>query len=514
MAERSGLAWSGGREADEEPVDVPRYLAALKRGWPLIVLLTVLMTVTVLLLSLSLAKSYRATATIVLDDRAGAFANPSDVETVTRRLATVQALLTTMPVLAQAAKSLPDESAQTLKGKVESSVDQDSNIIDIHATDGDPAGAAAIANALAQSFLNMQASAERARFARARAALQASLDRLRGSPALRNEAQVVQARLNDLNLSEAGAGSELQLAERAQPPTKADSPRPARNTIFAFFAAAFIAVLAALAIDQLAPRLSGARELSRLTGVPILAALPAPRRLRARRAQTEEAYQALQASALQLPADHKVILITSPFRSEEKSVVAARLSRSLAEIGSKTLLISADLRRPTVERLLGVPRGPGLTDVLAALGEGDAGAADDLLEQTIADISTAPVVPGLDVLPVGSTGRNPAQLFMREPMALLFGALERSDYRHVLVDGSPLLGIIDGPLLARYADAVIAVCRLDRMTPATATELGEVLRQLPAPALGLVAIGARGIVPYSLGLTPWTIEDSPSAAEA
>src|SRR3954447_19778163 len=112
MAERSGLAWTGGREADDEPVDVPRYLAALKRGWPLIVLLTVLMTVTVLLLSLALAKSYRATATLVLDDRAGAFES-SDVETITRRLATVQALLTTTPVLAQAAKSLPDESAQT-----------------------------------------------------------------------------------------------------------------------------------------------------------------------------------------------------------------------------------------------------------------------------------------------------------------------------------------------------------------------------------------------------------------
>ena len=99
-------------------------------------------------------------------------------------------------------------------------------------------------------------------------------------------------------------------------------------------------------------------------------------------------------------------------------------------------------------------------------------------------------------------------------MSLLFGALERSDYRYVLVDGAPLLGVIDGPLLARYADAVIAVCRLDRMTPAAAAELGEVLQRLPAPALGLVAVGARGVVPYSLGLAPWTIEDSRSAAEA
>jgi Mrp family chromosome partitioning ATPase len=513
MAERSGLAWRAAREADDEPVDAPRYLGALKRAWPLIALLVALMTGTVLVLSLALPESYRATAKIVLDERAGAF-EATDVETVSRRLATVQALLTTRNVLAEAADRLPDESAETLEDKVEASVDQDANIIDIHAADGDPAGAAAIANALARTFLTMQETAERERFARARAALQAALDRLRGSAEMRDEAQVVQARLNELRLSEAAAGTELQLAQSAEPPSSPDSPRPVRNTIFAFFASAFIAVLAALALDQLAPRLSGARELSRLTGVPILAALPPRRRLRARRGQTEEAHQALQAAALQLPADRKVILITSPFPGEEKSTVSARLARSLAQAGSRTLLVSADLRRPRIEGLLGVARSPGLTDVLREIAEGEGEGGDELLERAIGEVSPPPRTPELDVLPAGSAGANPAQLFAREPMSLLFAALERFDYRYVVVDGSPLLGVIDGPLLARYADAVIGVCRLDRMTPAAAVELGDVLTQVRAPAIGLVAIGARGVVPYSLGLTPWTTEDFPSAAEA
>jgi Mrp family chromosome partitioning ATPase len=513
MPERTALAWSGPREADDEPVDVPRYLAALKRAWPLIVLLIVLMTATVLLLSLALSESYRATARIVLDDRAGGL-ETTDVETMRRRLATVQALLTTRNVLEQAAERLPDETVETLGDKVEASVDEDANIIDIDATDGDPAGAAAIANALARSFLRMQETAERERLTRARTALQTALARLRGSPSRRDEAQVIRARLNELSLSEAGAGTELQLAQSARPPSEPDSPRPVRNTIFAFFASAFIAVLAALAIDQVAPRLSGPRELSRLTGVPILAALPPPRRLRVRRGQTEEAYQALEASALQLPADRKVMLITSPFTSEEKSTVAARLARSLARAGSRTLLISADIRRPRIEKLLGLPLAPGLTDVVGAIGERGGKGIDKLVGEAIAGVSSAPGDPDLDVLPSGSASANPAQLFAGEPMSLLFGALERSDYRYVLVDGSPLLGVIDGPLLAQYADAVIAVCRVDRMTPAAAAELGDVLRQLHAPALGLVAIGARGVVPYSLGLGPWTVKDARSRAEA
>jgi Mrp family chromosome partitioning ATPase len=512
MPERTGLGWSGPRDVDEEPVDVPRYLAALKRAWPLIALLIVLMTATVLVLSLALSESYRATATIVLDDRAGAEA--TDVETMRRRLATVQTLLTTRTVLEQVAKDVPDESVETLEDKVESSVDENANIIHVDATDGDPSGAAAIANAVARSFLKMQATAERQRFVRSRAALQAALDRLRGSRSRRDEAQIIRARLNELTLSEAGAGTELQLAQRALPPSSPDSPRPVRNTIFAFFASAFIAVLAALAIDQIAPRLSGPRELNRLTGVPILAALPPPRRLRARRGQTAEAYQALEASALQLPADRKMVLITSAFPSEEKSKVAARLAGSLAQGGARTLLVSADLRRPRIEKLLEVARAPGLTDVLRAIGEREGQGVDELLGETISAVSPAQGAPPLDVLPSGSASANPAQLFSREPMSMLFAALESSDYRFIVVDGSPLLGVVDGPLLARYADAVIAVCRLDRITPAAAAELGDVLRQLHAPALGLVAIGARGVVPYSLGLAPWTIDDARSAAEA
>jgi len=507
------LAWSGPREADDEPVDVPRYLAALKRAWPLIALIIVSMTVTVLLLSLAFSESYRATARIVLDDRVGAF-DGTDVETVRRRLATVQALLTTRNVLEQAAERLPDESVERLEDKVESSVDDDANIVDVIATDGDPNGAAAIANAVARSFLTMQETAERERLARARAELQGALDRLRGSPGSAEEVQAIQERLSELSVSEASVGTGLRLAQSAQPPSEPHAPRPVRNTIFAFFASAFIAVLAALAVDQIAPRLAGPRELGRLTGIPILAALPPPRRGRARRAQTEAAYEALQASILQLPPTRKVVLITSAFTSEDKTTVAVRLGRSLASVAPRTLVISADLRRPRIEQLLGVPRAPGLTDILAALRASEEPPVDELLEQTLVRVSPAPGAPELDVLPSGSGIANRAQLLAREPMSLLFGALQQSDYRYVLVDGSPLLGVIDGPLLAQYADAVIAVCRLDRMTPAAAAELGGVLRQLQAPALGLVAVGTREVVPYSLGLAPGTLEDSRSAPEA
>lgn len=500
------MGWDEPRTTGDEPVDVPRYLTALKRGWPLIALIIVLMTVTVLLLSIALPKTYEATARILMDDRAGAF-EPTDVETVRRRLATVQTLLTTRDVLAQAAEGLPDESVETLEDKVEASVDENANIVDIVATDGDADGAAEIANAVARSFLTLQETAERERLARARSELQAEIDSLGETPGSAEVVQALQQRLSELSVSGASAGSELQLAQAARPPTEPDSPRPVRNTIFALFAAAFVGVLAALAVDQLAPRLSGPRELSRLTGVPILAGLPPPRRRRS--AQTEEAYQAMQASLLQLPTTRKVVLVTSASASEQKSAVTLRLAESLALAGSRTLLISADLRRPRIEQLLGIGPAPGLTDVLDALGERGSEAGSELLRESVVRLP-----PDLHVLPSGTAVSNPAQLLAGEPMAAFFRDLERSDYRYVLVDGSPLLGVVDGPLLARQSEAVLVVCRLDRMTPTAAAELGEVLERLHAPALGLIAIGVRGAVPYSVGVPPRDLEDYPSTIEA
>jgi Mrp family chromosome partitioning ATPase len=515
MRQRTASEWSGPAGGDDEPVDVPRYLAALKRAWPLIVLLIVLMTLTVLVLSLALPKSYEATARIVFDDEAGAGAlETTDVETVRRRLATVQVLLTTTDVLQQVAQRVPGESADTLEDKVETSVDEDANIIDVTATDGDAAGAAAIANAVARQFLEMEAAADRARFARSREALQTALQRLGNSPSRRPEAQALRTQLNDLNLSEAANGERLRLAQSAEPPSTPASPRPVRNTIFAFFASAFIAVLAALAIDQIAPRVSSTRELSRLAGAPVLAALPPARRLRRRRRQVEEAYQALQAAALQLPPDRKVLLVTSAFPSHDKSRVSLRFARSLARSGSRTLLVSGDLRSPRIEELLEAQGASGLANVVRAMADGQPQEVQELLVETIEGVSPPGRAPELDLLPSGSADGNHAQLFAREPMSLLFEALERSNYRYIVVDGPPLLGVVDGPLLATYADAVIAVCRLDRMTPAAAAELGDVLQQLSSPAVGVVALGVRSTSPYSLGLGGWTFAGSRSPAEA
>jgi polysaccharide biosynthesis transport protein len=482
----------------DEPVDVPRFLAALRRAWWLVVLIVVPFTGVVLALSLVLPKTYDATARLVVQAEGGALAG-TDNEAITRQLATIQTLLTSREVLDAAAEGLPRETADTLEEKVEASVDDVASIVDVRASDGDALGAAAIANRVADTFIADQRGRERERFQQARGDLEAAIERLRATPGASAEVAALRQRLSELSVAEVAAGEQIEVAEAARPAEEPSSPRPLENTLFALFASTFLAIIAVIGREALAPRLSGPRELSRLTGLVPLVVLPAAR-WRPRPRHAAEAYHTLAADVrVQLTAEERVIVVTSAYREEERSSVAEGLARALADGGAPTLLVAADLRRPRLHERLGIPQAPGLAEVLSALERND---GDDALEVIRAAVhAPRPDSDGrLRVLPSGSPSLHPATLLSGDALGVLFDGLSRSRYRFVVVEGAPLMGPIDGQLLARGADAVLVVCRLDRLSPGDATELADVLARSDAPTLGAVVIGGAA-ASYSLAAT-------------
>ena len=451
------------------------------------------MTGLVLVLSLVLPKTYQAKARIVLEDSPGLLES-GGAESVERRLATLQALITTRDVLQRAGRRLQGENADSLEDKVRSSVDPDANIITVVARDSSARGAAAIANAVATEFLAKRRNAERDRLARARASLLQALNRLRGSPTARAEGAVLRERLSELSVSEASIGAELQLAQAARAPSRPSSPKPVRNTAFALFAAIFLGALLALARGQLAPRISGARELARLVDLPMLAAVPQSKgRLRRGRrltAREREAYQTLQAAIqLRLRDDpQRVVLVTSALPEEGKTEVTVQLGRGLARGGEKTLLVSADLRRPMLHELLRVDAAPGLSDILAAVRR-DRGNAAELISTLTVRASGRDDGPA--VLPSGNRAPNPSELLASDALDRVFDEIGRTDYRYVLIDGPPLLGLIDGQALAQRVGNVLIVSRLDRVTPENVLDVREVLDGLDVNVLGVVVVGAQ-----------------------
>ena len=169
----------------DQPVETGRYLDALRRSKLLIALIVLPLTAVVLIVSLLLPRTYQATAKIVLTSASDPLQN-RDGDSVERRLATIDALLTTRETRRRAARRIPGETATTLGGKVASSVDPRADIINIVATDDTAKGAARIANTVATTFLAQQHRSEQQRLNRARTALRQALGQLEPGPARRS----------------------------------------------------------------------------------------------------------------------------------------------------------------------------------------------------------------------------------------------------------------------------------------------------------------------------------------
>jgi Mrp family chromosome partitioning ATPase len=471
----------------EQPIDVGRYANALRRSKLLIVAIVVVVTGLVLLMSLALPKSYSAKATILFDE-GQTLATTTDAE---RQLATIQKLLVTRDVLARSARRLPGESVGSLAHHVQASVDPTANIVTITASAKTPERAARTANVVAGAFLARERAAELARIQSAEKRLKATIVGLKGTPGGAAQIALIRERLSELSVSEATAGSELQLADPAHPPAAADSPRPLRNAGFAFVAALFVAMLVALGRERIAPRIGEPRELERLTGYPILSEIPQSGRLfrdpqaALREREAHEALAAVVAAHLPPQRQH-MLMLTSPAADEAKARVTAGLSRALAQAGETALVIDADLRKPALEQLFGMEPAPGLAELLAAARQGDSEAAGEMIVEP--PQSASPRRTGsLAVLGAGEAA-SPA-LVTEDALRILFDELARTGFTCVILNGPPLLGYPECRAWARHVDALVVVSRPDRLHPSDAFEVRNQLDLVGTPVLGNVVVG-------------------------
>lgn len=166
-----------------------------------------------------------------------------------------------------------------------------------------------------------------------------------------------------------------------------------------------------------------------------------------------EAFRSLRASvALSAQAEkQRTFLFTSALPSEGKSFSSANFALTLAHQGLKTLLIDADLRKPSISRIFyGMNRKPGLSEVLLGTA-------------ALVDAVNPSGVEGLSILTAGGRSSKPAELLSGKPLRdLLDEALQK--YDRVVVDSAPLLAVSDTLLIAPSVDVLCLVIR-SFMTP-------------------------------------------------
>src|SRR6266481_6010329 len=224
------------------------------------------------------------------------------------------------------------------------------------------------------------------------------------------------------------------------------------------------------------------------------------------KSQMSEAFRALRTALLLSQADHppQVILVTSALPREGKTTAAANLAVTLAQLGDRTLLIDADLRKPGVGRLLNMSDGKyaGLSSYLAGVSSLELVAVPH------------PLIPNLVAIPTGPLPPNPADLLSSHKLADALREL-RSQYKFIVIDSPPIMAATDAVILSVQTDGVVLVVRSGETPKEAFTRARDLLTSVKCRLLGVVLNAVDSTAPdyyYSYRYYPYSYGYGPQEA--
>jgi succinoglycan biosynthesis transport protein ExoP len=509
----------GQRQA--EGADLSALGHALQRQLWVVLLAVVVGAVAALGLSLSQEKKYTATAallqrasTLGLGEINSPLASPES--TPERDTATNLALASLGAVRDRTVQRLERggvaDAAQVAE-EIEATPKEESDLVEVMATAASPTLAARAANAFAAEFVAFRADLNARNIRKARAIVVRSAKGLRREQSLldrRVESSVgtsrdrrrlrivsdrirsLETRSEDLSILGSLQTGDTAVVERASPPGSPSSPKPARDFMVGAFAGLLLGFALAFLREQFDRRLRRSKDLEEVFGLPVLASIPASKALSGGGTKPEdlppaerEAFRMLRASLRYHRSDREIrsVMITSPAAEDGKTTVALNLAAAAADVGMSVLLIEADVRRPGLARLFGLPSDVGLTSVLDGRTQ-----IDELRNEVgVTQRSNGSAAPRtMDVVVAGSNPALADEVVESERMRELIGQAEQR-YDLVVVDTPPASIIADPISLLNQVSAVIVVGRIDRITGEDMVRLRDQLNRFDAPTLGIVA---------------------------
>jgi polysaccharide biosynthesis transport protein len=325
--------------------------------------------------------------------------------------------------------------------------------------------------------------------------------RLQAIPKLEQEQQILERNLainrstyegllkktQEIRLAENQKVGNARILSPSIVPTEPISPRVVTNLISGGLFGLVLAVATALFLQSMDTMLRTTEEVKRIFGYNLLGVLPSFGKksqdmsgvfVRANpRSPISEAYRMLQTKLrfLRYSPPVKVIVVTSSIPAEGKSTVAANLAAVSAQLGKRTLIIDADMRRPSQQLIWKLTNGLGLSDLLTG--------------KTSRESAIQHVMPNLSLLLTGALPSNPLSLLDSKRMTdLIQDATETYDY--IIIDAPPILAVADAMILGNLAHGLLLITRPELLNSADATRAKVLLEQSGIDVLGLVVNGA------------------------
>ncbi|NLP10172.1 polysaccharide biosynthesis tyrosine autokinase [bacterium] len=323
-------------------------------------------------------------------------------------------------------------------------------------------------------------------------------------------------RNEEARISEAEKIGNMRIIDRAEPPKAPVKPRKVLNLAIGLLLGLTMGLGLAFFMESLDTTIKTPEQVESLIGLNLLGAIPRIRRseviappngekmgdhrlitLLQPTSPVSEAYRTLRTNIKFAEAGEKisVVLLTSSGPREGKSTTSVNLAVTTAQLGLRTLVIDADLRKPMVHRFFGFTHTPGLADILdnsryagrhrfpspkssESEGGGDPFRKRELLSQASVRAShavnamaaldlaatesiRATGIAGLDVLTSGQISTNPSELLGSDAMKDLLSLL-RERYDFIVLDTPPVIAVTDAAVLAANMDAVVLVIESGR----------------------------------------------------
>lgn len=511
-----------GMEESNSSADFRSYVALLRQWLWFLTLCTVIGASGAFGVARLQTPMYLATTVLIVNAGSSSQDVYSNVLASDQVVQTYVNLVTQPDVVSAVASQIHGITPAELASEISASSQSGTQLITIQVDDPSPARATALANATAATFIAVQqrtaqkqltdkesqTSASLAHIQQQIGSLTAQINSIRTAnpndnrlgrleqqlSAAQAQQSALQSTLAQLSLDATTAGTNIYVVQTATQPSTPDHPKPLLYAMLGAVLGLAVALGVVLLGRLFDDRVRTDEDVEMLTGLPTLAKVYAAHTTHGvlsllnstGYSHLAEDLRVLRTNLSFLSPDRPLmrIAVTSAIPGEGKSTVAVNLAFSLAQAGKRVLLVDADLRRPSVHKILGITNAHGLSDGLAKY-RADLTVSHAFTLQAIAN------VPNLFVVTAGPLPPNPTELLGSQAMECFLEAVvgdhgETGVVDVVVLDCAPALACADAEVVAAHADATILVADTSRARNRQVLSAINALAHVKANVVGVV----------------------------